>query len=118
MAVQTPFCGGIVEARPGTTDRDLIGVCVLHRLVEMIEILLTPVGAIGGPSAGTGLYPGIRSRKVIRELSRCFVFVNQHRRPVPRAAMLANAVPIDVPALRENKYHRLAVVSEVGVAVL
>src|SRR5579863_1600652 len=96
-AIESPLRGGIVEARPSAPDRDLVGMLVLHRVVEVLEILLAPVAAVRRPTAGTGLHPGIRSIEIIGKLGGRFVFVDQQGWPVPTAAVRTNFVPVDVP---------------------
>src|SRR5712691_8355146 len=113
MAIESPLRGGIVEAGPDSSHCNLVGMLVLHRPVEILEIALAPVAAIGGPAAGTRLHPGVSPRKIIRVLCWRLVLVDQQRRPFPMAAVLPHAIPVDVFALGKNEDHGPAIVGEV-----
>lgn len=76
VAIESPLGRGVVEAGPHASDHDFVGMLVLHRAVEVVEIALTPVAAVRGPSPLTGLHPGIRAGKVIAKLRRRLVFVD------------------------------------------
>src|ERR1700730_14145956 len=49
VTIQSPFCSRIVEARPGSTDGNLVGMLVAHVLVEIVQILFAPITSVGRP---------------------------------------------------------------------
>src|ERR1700731_3968311 len=118
VTVKSPLGRRVVKAGPGAPDRDFIGMLVLHDVVKILKILLAPIAAVRRPSSGPGLNPGVRSGKVVGKLRCRLVFVDEQRRPVPAAAVRKHAVPVDVAALGENKYHRPPIKGEIGVAIL
>src|SRR5712671_259932 len=103
VAIEAPFGSRVVEPRPCPSNRNFVGVLVLHRVIEILEVLLAPITAIGRPSAGAGLNPRIRSRKIIGKLCCRLVLVDQQWWPIPTAAVLAHPVPINVPTLGEDE---------------
>ena len=118
VAIESPLRSGIIESWPRSSDGNLVGMFVLHGLVEIIEIGFAPVAAIGGPSAGSGLHPGVGAGEIVSVLRRRLILVNQKRGTLPTAAMFANFIPIDVAALGEDKDNGMAVVGEIGIAIL
>ena len=59
VTVQAPFCSRIVEAGPRCTDGNFIGMLVSHVFVEIVQVLLSPVVSVWGPSLLSRLHPGI-----------------------------------------------------------
>src|SRR5271165_339594 len=65
VAVEPPFRSRVIETRPCATNRDLVGVLGSHRLVEIVEVLLAPITAIGRPPTCSGLNPREGSREIV-----------------------------------------------------
>src|ERR1700688_4810530 len=114
VPIQAPLCRGIVEARPGRTDRNLVGMLVAHGFVEIVEIPFAPIASVRRPSLLSGLHPGIGASNRSDRLRRRLVLVNQVRRGLPSAAMLSDTIPVHVPMFRKNENHGMAVVREIS----
>src|SRR6201998_4681417 len=74
MAIQAPFCGGIVEAGPSAPNGDFVSMLIAHRFVKVIKVLLTPIAAVRRPAFLSRLDPGKHSGKISRIFGRWFVF--------------------------------------------
>src|SRR5271165_3435672 len=57
VTVEPPFSGRVIKARPDAANSDLVGVLGGHCLVEIVEVLLAPITAIGRPSSRARLDP-------------------------------------------------------------
>src|ERR1700691_1225733 len=110
VTIEPPFRSGVVEARPCSSDCDFVRVFVPHDLVEVLQILLSPVAAIRSESTRSGMDPRVGSGKVIGDTCRRFIFVDQQRRCRPVATMLANSIPVDMPVFGENEDPRSTLV--------
>src|ERR1700676_1369115 len=64
VAIETPPGRRIVESRPGAANGNFVGM-LLDDLVEILQVRLAPVPAIGSPSRGTGLHPSVGAREVV-----------------------------------------------------
>src|SRR5215831_9352532 len=90
---------------------------VAHVLVEVVQVLLSPVATVGRPTLLPRLDPSVHASKIRGVLRRRFVFVNQDGRGLPRLAVLDNTTPVDVAMFRKNEDHRVTVVGQVGAAM-
>src|SRR6202166_4884275 len=64
VTIQTPFRGGIIEARPCGPNGNLAGMLVGYVLVKIVQIFLAPITAVRLPSLPPGLNPGVEAGKI------------------------------------------------------
>src|SRR5260370_11197502 len=57
VAVEAPLFAGIIEARPSPSHYHFVWILFLHRLLEIIHVLLPPVTSRGGPSTPSPPHP-------------------------------------------------------------
>src|SRR5436309_2700743 len=86
----------------------------LHLFVEAFQVGLDPISPARVPLM-TWMDPGVVAVKVFLILLRRIVLVDQNWRMLPLIHCLANPVPIRPPSLRENKYHRMAIIGHIGL---
>ena len=88
-----------------------------HGLVEIIEVLLSPIAAVGSPPSVSGMNPGVVAVEYAGEFRGSLVLVQEERRRSPIVQSFANTIPISVTALGKNKNYWPAVVRQVCVAI-
>src|SRR5262249_3199623 len=117
MAIQAPLCGRVIKAWPSGSNNDLVRMVVAHVLVEVIQVLLSPIAAVVRPPLLPGLDPSVHSSEIRSVLRRRLVFVDQDWRGLPRLAVLDNAIPVNMALFRKDEDHRMAVVCQISTAV-
>src|SRR5437667_7216752 len=115
ITAQAPGCMPVIESGPGAADGNLVFIFRLHGLIEVTEIIFSPVAAIRLPTLLPRVDPGKESVKDLVWNAGC-VFVNQERRWIPFVGLGAHAIPIGMSAFGEDANHRAAVVCAVGFA--
>src|SRR5215469_18800066 len=76
MAVQAPRSTLVIETRPGPAHYDLRRIFASHLLIEMVQIVFTPIAAVGHPLLA-GVHPRIFTIEVFCVLRGWIVFVDQ-----------------------------------------
>src|SRR5580693_10745130 len=61
MPVKSPGRLAVVETGPRGPDNNLVGIFRLHCLIEIAQILLSPVTAVCRPPVSSRAYPGVEA---------------------------------------------------------
>src|SRR6185437_12086404 len=61
VAIQAPGRLAVIEACPGRSYRDLVRILRLHRLIEPVQIISSPVAAIGREPFPSRIHPGVET---------------------------------------------------------
>ena len=108
---------GIVEARPGGAHGDFVGIFGIHRDIEALQVIFSPVASVGRPALAAGTHPGIEAVKIFRmATAECLRHQQRTVGFCPGVHCLPDLVRIGAGVLRKNENRRPAVVAKVGVA--
>src|SRR5215510_7675667 len=108
-AILAPGRLAVIESRPYRAHCNFVGMMLGHVVVEILQVVLTPIAAIARPAAIAGLHPGIKAIEGI-EKPAALDLVDEQRRIGPASGRLTHAIPVSAGVFGKDKDHRLTLI--------